>query len=419
MDDGPGLSSLLLMAVLILLSALFSATETAFSSLNRNRLKVLENQGNKRAKSTLLLLEDFDAILSSVLIGNNIVNITLASVATVFFIQMMGDIGSTVSTAVITVLVLIFGEVTPKSLAKENAERFALFVTPFVSFLNKIMLPFNKLMGIWRKFVGKLIRSKEDDKTISDDELLSILDEATDQGGIDSMESTLIRNAIEFSDVKVADILVPRTQIVAVHKDDSIEDIAEAFLESEFSRLPVYDENLDDIIGIIHYKDFMSQKHKEDFKLAKCIQPALFISEGKSIHDVLQTLQKSKRHIAIVADEYGGTMGLITMEDILEELVGEIFDESDEVLEMISKLDDKTFLVKTSAEVDKVFAYFNIDEKTEFNTVGGWINDRLNAIPEPGDGFSGKNYSVLVTKADSYKALEMKLTLKVKETSEN
>lgn len=412
MDDGTSASRLIIMAVLILLSGFFSATETAFSSLNRTKLRVLENQGNKRATATLKLLENFDTILSSVLIGNNIVNITLASVATVFFIQIFGDAGTTISTVIITVLVLIFGEVTPKSLAKEHAEKFALFVTPTVILLNRIMLPLNKLFGLWRMLVSKLVKSDSSDKAISDDELLSMLDEATDQGGIDSMESALIRNAIEFSDVKVGDILVPRTQIVAVHKDDSIEDIAEAFLESEFSRLPVYDENLDDIIGVIHYKDFISLKESAGGKLEDCIQPALFISAGKNIHDVLQTLQKNKRHIAIVADEYGGTMGIITMEDILEELVGEIFDESDEMPEMIQKLDERNYMINTSAEVDKVFAYFNIHEETEANTVSGWINERLNAIPKPGDGFSGKNYHVLVTEADSYRASEIKLNLK-------
>ncbi len=415
MGDDTGASSLLIMAVLLLLSAFFSATETAFSSLNRTRLKVLENQGNKRASATLALLENYDTILSSVLIGNNIVNIGLASVATVFFIHLMGDIGTSISTAVITVVVLIFGEVTPKSLAKEHAEKFALFVTPTVRLLNKILTPLNKLFGYWRLLIGKLFKSDVNDRTISDDELLTILDEATDQGGIDTMESTLIRNAIEFSDVKVGDILVPRTQIVAVHKDDSLDDIIEAFMESEFSRLPVYEENLDDIIGIIHYKDLMSLKQRGGTNISECIQPALFISAGKNIHDVLQTLQKNKRHIAIVADEYGGTMGLITMEDILEELVGEIFDETDEIPEMIQKLDEHTYLVSTSAEVEKIFPYFNIKEDTDAITVSGWINEKLNAIPQAGDGFHGRNYHVLVTEADAYRALEIKLTVKNKE----
>ncbi len=412
MDDSIGFSSILIMAVLILLSGFFSATETAFSSLNKSKLRVLENQGNKRATKTLALLDDFDSILSVVLVGNNIVNIALASISTLFFIQLVGRHGSTLSTIVITILVLVFGEITPKSLAKENAEKLALFVTPTIQFLNKVLTPVTKLFQWWKHAIAKLFHNEDNDNTISDDELLSILDEATDQGGIDSMESTLIRNAIEFNDVKVSDILVPRTQIKAIHKDDSIEEITKVFVETEFSRLPVYDESLDDIIGTLHYKDFMSHVRIQKQALVNYIQPAMFISAGKNIHDVLQTLQKNKRHIAIVADEYGGTMGIVTMEDILEELVGEIFDETDEIQEKISQIDDKNYLINTSAEIDDIFAYFNIEEETEANTVGGWINEKLNAIPKVGDHFANDVYEVLVTKADVKRALEIKLSLK-------
>lgn len=412
MDDGHSISTIFIMIVLVALSGFFSATETAFTSINKNKLKVMENQGNRRAKQTLKLFDNYGFMLSTVLVGNNIVNITLASMGTIFFVNLLGNNGSMVSTIVITIAVLIFGEITPKSFAKEKPEALAMAFTPVISFLNKVFYPINCLFDKWKVFISKLIKHDVSNNAITDDEILSILDEATYQGGIDSVESDLIRNAIEFSDRRISDILVPRTQIKAVHKDDSVEEITEAFLESEFSRLPVYDENLDDIVGVLHYKDFMSHVRIQHQSVMENVQPALFIAPGRKIHDVLQTLQKNKRHIAIVTDEYGGTMGLITMEDILEELVGEIFDETDEVDELVSKIDDKTYIVSTSAELDDIFDYFDIDEQSDSNTLSGWINEKLNAIPRVGDKFENDKISLIVTEADQNRALMVKIIKK-------
>lgn len=412
MDDGHSIGTILIMLLLVVLSAGFSAAETAFTSLNKNRLKVMEKQGNRRAKQALKLFDNYNTLLSTVLVGNNIVNITLAGMSTMLFIGFMGPKGSTVSTIVITIIVLVFCEVSPKSFAKERAESVALALTPAIIFLNKLFYPINWLFEKWKILLSKKIKHETLPLGTTDDEILSILDEATDQGSIDSVESDLIRNAIEFNDRRISDILVPRTQIKAVNKDASIEEITEVFMESEFSRLPVYEENLDDIIGVLHYKDFMSHVRIQHENVIDNIQPVLFVAPGRRIHDVLQTLQKTKRHIAIVTDEYGGTMGLITMEDILEELVGEIFDETDEVDELISKIDEKTYIVSTSVELDDFFEYFGITEESDSNTLSGWINEKLNAIPKVGDKFETDKISVLVIQADVNRAIQVKITKK-------
>ncbi|MDY6127514.1 hemolysin family protein [Anaerococcus sp.] len=412
MDDGHSIGTILIMLLLVVLSAGFSAAETAFTSLNKNRLKVMEKQGNRRAKQALKLFDNYSSLLSTVLVGNNIVNITLAGMSTLLFIDLIGPNGSTVSTIVITIIVLVFCEVSPKSFAKERAESVALALTPALIFLNKLFYPINWLFEKWKLLLSRKIKHETLPLGTTDDEILSILDEATDQGSIDSIESDLIRNAIEFNDRRISDILVPRTQIKAINRDASIEEITEVFMESEFSRLPVYDENLDDIIGVLHYKDFMSHVRIQHESVIDNIQPVLFVAPGRRIHDVLQTLQKNKRHIAIVTDEYGGTMGLITMEDILEELVGEIFDETDEVDELISKIDEKTYIVSTSVELDDFFEYFGIVEESDSNTLSGWINEKLNAIPKVGDRFETDKISVLVIQADVNRAIQAKITKK-------
>lgn len=412
MDDGHSIGTILILLLLVVLSAGFSAAETAFTSLNKNRLKVMEKQGNRRAKQALKLFDNYSSLLSTVLVGNNIVNITLAGMSTLLFIEFMGAKGSTVSTIVITIIVLIFCEISPKSFAKERAESVALALTPALIFLNKLFYPINWLFEKWKLLLSRKIKHETLPLGTTDDEILSILDEATDQGSIDSVESDLIRNAIEFNDRRISDILVPRTQIKAINRDASIEEITEVFMESEFSRLPVYDENLDDIIGVLHYKDFMSHVRIQHESVIDNIQPVLFVAPGRRIHDVLQTLQKNKRHIAIVTDEYGGTMGLITMEDILEELVGEIFDETDEVDELISKIDEKTYIVSTSVELDDFFEYFGIVEESDSNTLSGWINEKLNAIPKVGDRFETDKINVLVIQADVNRAIQAKITKK-------
>ena len=295
-------TSVLIIIFCVLFSGYFSATETAFSSLNRIRVKNLAEKGDKKAKLVLDLLENFDSLLSTILIGNNIVNIACASVATLLFVKLLGEEqGPSVATIVITIVVLIFGEVTPKSIAKENPEKFAMFAAPFLNVLMIILTPFNFLFIQWKKLISKIFHT-ENDYSITEEELLTIVEEAEQEGRIDEQESSLIRSAIEFSEQEAIDILTPRIDIVGVSHDATKEEIAQIFEETNYSRLPVYKESIDHIIGILYQKDFYNLDDEET-SFEHIIRPAMFITESKKIGELLQELQQKKSHIAIVLDE--------------------------------------------------------------------------------------------------------------------
>jgi len=404
---------ILVMIALVTMSAYFSATETAFSSLNRIRLKNMAENGNKRAASTLKLSERFDRLLSTILVGNNIVNIAVTSIATVYFTKLLGDAaGPTVATAVITVLVLIFGEISPKSLAKESPEKFAMFSAPIMKLLMWVLTPVNFLFSLWKKLLNKIIRS-DNSPSITEEELLTIVEEAKEDGGIDESDSELIRSAIEFHDLQAVDIFTPRVDIEAVQQDADRDAIAAKFSQTGFSRLPVYDETIDDIVGIIHLKDFYVKVYHQGYPLSEIIKPAVFITRSMKIKDLLRLLQKEKAHMAVIADEYGGTQGIVTMEDILEELVGDIWDEHDEVVEEFEKLGDNTYRIVCSANLDEMFELFDkkADEETDMTTVSGWVMERLGKIPDEGDSFAWENLSVTVTKTDGRRVLEIEVVI--------
>ncbi len=416
MDSSDSIGIILAMMLLIMMSAYFSATETAFSSLNRIRMKNAAENGDKRAALVLSLAEQFDKLLSTILVGNNIVNIGLSSIATVFFIKLLGDVsGPTVATVVITVLVLIFGEISPKSLAKESPEKFAAFSAPIMRVLMWILTPINVLFSLWKKLLGKIIRT-DNSPSITEEELLTIVEEAEQDGGIDESESELIRSAIEFNDLQAVDIFTPRVDIEAVEVDDDKQTIADTFTETGYSRLPVYDETIDNIVGIIHLKDFYAQIYTTDAPLASIIKPAVYITRSMKIYDLLRLLQREKAHMAVIADEYGGTVGIVTMEDILEELVGEIWDEHDEVVEEMEKLDDGTYRIVCSAAIDDLAELFDIetDPESDITTVSGWVMECLGRIPKEGDTFSSDGLFVTVTKTDARRVLE--ITVKKEET---
>ncbi len=408
-SDSNSIGIILFMIVLIAMSGYFSATETAFSSFNRIRLKNMAENGNKRAKLVLELAEQYDKLLSTILVGNNIVNIGVSSIATVLFIALLGDaLGPTVATAVITVVVLIFGEISPKSLAKENPEKFAMFSAPIMRVLMWILTPINFLFSQWKKLLSLLIRS-DDTPSITEEELLTIVEEAEQDGGIDESESELIRSAIEFNDLLAVDIFTPRVDVEGVEVTDDKQTIADTFAKTGFSRLPVYDDTLDDIVGIIHLKDFYAQVYASDAPLSTIIKPAVFITRSMKIYDLLRLLQREKAHMAVIADEYGGTVGIVTMEDILEELVGEIWDEHDEVIEEIEKLDDSTYRIMCSAGLDDLCELFDLktDEESDVTTVSGWVMECLGRIPNEGDTFESDGLFVTVTKTDGRRVAEI------------
>lgn len=395
--------SLAIIAVSIILSAYFSATETAFSSLNRIRVKNMAEKGDRRARLVMRLSENYDSLLSTILIGNNIVNIASASLATVLFVKWLGEeAGPSVSTAVTTVVVLIFGEVTPKSIAKESPEKFAMFSAPFLSALMVLLTPFNFLFGQWKKLLSVLIKST-DESGITEEELLSIVEEAKQDGGIDEQENMLIRSALEFTEQEAVDILTPRIHITAVSTQAAKEEIARIFVDTAYSRLPVFEDSIDHIVGILYQKDFYNYVYYGDREIHDVIRPALFIPQNKKIGVLLKELQSKKIHIAVVLDEYGGTVGIITLEDILEELVGEIWDEYDEVSPEMEQKSETEYVVSGGANLEKVFEALHIeaaDGEMQSGIVNGWIMDELGRVPETADCFPYKGYRVTVLEMD-------------------
>lgn len=402
-------TSLIIIVICIVMSAYFSATETAFSSLNRIRIKNLAEKGNQRAALVMRLSERYDSLLSTILIGNNIVNIATASVATLLFVRMLGEEnGPSVSTAVTTVVVLIFGEISPKSIAKESPEKFAMLSAPILHVFMILLTPFNFLFGLWKKLLSRIFRSEED-AAITEDELLTIVDEVELAGGIDEQEGTLIRSAIEFSELEARDVLTPRVDLTAVPADACKENIAAVFTETGFSRIPVYEGDIDHIIGVLYLKDFYNYVYHTDREVSSIIRPALYIAEGKLIGNLLKELQKQKSHIAVVVDEFGGTVGIVTMEDILEELVGEIWDEHDEVVEEIHCISECDYEVLGSANVQKLFEQMDIQEEMDVVTVSGWVIEELGHVPEKDESFDWKILHVSVLEMDGRRVKRVRI----------
>ena len=407
--------SIIAIVVLVTFSAYFSATETAFTSLNKIRLKNMAGDGDKKAKDVLEISDNYDNLLSTILVGNNLVNIAISSIATVMFLELYPKYGATIATAVATVIVLIFGEISPKSLAKESPERFAMFSAPIIRFFMLILKPINWIFSCWKKLIAKLFNA-DGIRPITEDELLTMVEEAQTEGGIDEGQSELIQNAIEFNDLEAWDVLTPRVDIKAIEIDEDEDEIAELFLETGFSRLPVYEDDLDNIIGVLNQKDFHNYIKGGRASVSEYIKPVIFVAGSMRIAQLLKRLQTVKTHIAIIVDEYGGTYGLVTMEDIIEELVGEIYDEHDAVaLQDIVQQQDGSYRVLCSTNIDKMFDYFDIDEEVDATTVNGRVILQIDKLPEVGDSFvyiaDNKEFDVAVTKADERKALEINMTV--------
>ncbi len=390
------INSIIAMAACVIMSGYFSATETAFLSMNKTRLKAMSENGNRKAALALQLSNNYDRLISTILIGNNIVNIAIASIGAVLFGELLGaEMGATVSTAVVTVVVLIFGEITPKSVAKDYPESFAMFSAPILRVIIWIFTPLNFLFSNWKKLVSKLFRSRGESK-MSQEELLLLLDEVQQEGAINESEGTLLKNAVEFSDLEVQDILTHRVALDAVSIDATKEEVAAMFDKSHFTRLPVYEESLDRIVGIIHQKDFYTGCGITPKELREIITPPLFVHQTEKIDNMLQILRAAKSHIAIVVDEYGGTMGIVTMEDILEELVGEIWDEHDEVEEPFRELGQNCFEVAGSVSMNEFCDFFHISTESESVSVGGWVMDEMEHIPAEGEKFTYENLEITV-----------------------
>ncbi len=412
--DSQSIIYLVIITVCVIMSAYFSATETAFSTFNKIRLKTLAEKGNKKAALALRLEDNYDSLISTILIGNNIVNILSASMGTLLFARIItgnADLAATVSTAVMTLAVLIFGEISPKTIAKNRPESFVLFSAPIINGIRVILTPFNFIFKLWQKLLGKIFKAPED-QGMTEEELISIIEEAEEEGGIDEEESTLIKSAIEFGDLEVGDIFTPRRDITAIPADADKAMIAKIFAESGYSRIPVYEDDLDNVIGILYYKDFYTRAYNKKASIIDIIKPVIYVAVTQPVNELMKELQEKQLHLAIVTDEYGSTAGIVTLEDILEEIVGEIWDEHDEIVEEIKEISETEYIVSGKANTEKVFDIFDIDadEESDMVTVSGWAMEALGKIPEVGDIFEDKGLRVEVLEMDGRRIENVRIT---------
>lgn len=418
MDDPDTAILLAVIIICIILSAYFSSTETAFSSLNKIRLKNLIKNNVKGAELAYDLSEQFDKVLSTILIGNNIVNIVSASLSTIFFTNIMvgnESLAVTTSTAVMTIVVLIFGEITPKTLAKEYPEKFAIFSSPILRFFMIILTPLNFPFKLWKKLLNKIFHFKEPEG-LSDEELITIVEDAEEKGALNEYEGTLIRSAIEFDDCEVIEIFTPRADVVAISKFMPMEEIRMLLTKNGYSRLPVYEKNMDQIVGFIHQKDFHHILHEGEENIESIIKPIYDTIPQAKISEVFRDLQKNKSHIAVVVDEFGSTMGIITVEDIIEELVGDIWDEHDAVSVEFDNVAENKYVVLCSADLEGFFETFKIPYDAEkfdhIQTVSGWVLDEMKRVPKVGDKFTYEDLEIIVSKIDFRRILEIEVFTK-------
>ncbi len=423
MPDG-SVPLLIAIIALVILSGFFSGTETAFSCANRIKLRTLATAGNKKAEKILVLAEEkFDKLISTILVGNNIVNITTATLGTMLFAKLLINSSvdsSLVSTAVITVAVLIFGEITPKFVAKTFPERFAMLFYPIVMFFYYILTPINIIFSGYKWILSKIFKLKADD-VVTEEEILTVIEEAEEDGTIRQEETKLIRSVIEFDDLEVGDILIPRVNIVAVDISESMENIREVFHKEGYSRIPVYKDSVDTIIGTIHQKDFFESYFNKSKNIDDILQNAYYTTEHVKISKLLKQLQKTKVHLAVVLDEYGGTLGIVTLEDILEELVGEIWDEHDEEITYHKQIAENLYTFAGNAPVDEFFEFFNMEsegEKYDASTVSGWVIEILGEIPRVGTKLTHLNLEIEVLKATIRRILSVKVTVKEQDNKE-
>ena len=350
-------------------------------------------------------------MISTILIGNNIVNIATASLATVLFTKLLGSSGVTVSTIVMTILILIFGEISPKSIAKDIPESFAIVSAPLLNAFCIILKPVNSLFCLWKKLISKVFKIQKH-SGITEDEILTIAEEAENEGGINPQQLEIIKSAIELNDQEVIEAFTPRVDMVAIKDSCSKEELLNLFIESGFSRIPVYHDNIDNVIGIINEKDLINiVVNNNSEEISSIIKPLNVIQPHMKLSQLLKVLQNNKSHMALIADEYGGTMGIITLEDILEELVGEIWDEHDKVVNDIEKIAEDEYIVRGNANIEKVLEEFDLEEEFDVNSVNGWVMQQFGKIPKVGESFEYKNLKIVIQKATKRCVLEIRITV--------
>lgn len=408
------LKLLIVMVFFLCCSAFFSAAETAFSAINKTHLRALAEDGNKRAAKTLQLVEDYDKLISTILIGNNIVNIALASTSALLFVNIFKnnqDLGATLSSIFATIAVLIFGEVTPKTITIDRPSKTAMFTTPAIAFFEKLFTPFTFFFSHWKNLIYYFIGKDTSEQKMSQQELMLLFDDVQDSGTIDENEGELLKNALTFNDTEVQEILTHRVDIKAADINATKEEIIKLFDETKLSRLIIYEKNIDKVVGVLHQKDLYVNGAITDKSLQELITKPIFTHPTEKIDDLLRKMQKQKTHLAVIVDEYGGTYGLVTVEDILEELVGDIWDDHDLVENDFTLLTDNTYVVNGKTNFEDFCHHFNLKANSGSTSVAGWVMEMMGKIPAQGDSFTYKNLTVAIEKVNDKRIRKVKVTI--------
>lgn len=400
MDTNLIITYSIIIVILIALSAFCSCSETVFSCASTIRLKRWADEGNKKAKRALQIANNYDKALTAILIMNNVVNLGCSSLATVLFLEISPNYGAAISTGVITLLVLTFGEIIPKCFGKEKCDKLALSISGVLNVTIIILTPFVYLFIGIKKIALKIFSVKGEDSTVTEDELKYIVEEIEEQGVLEKQESEMVRSVLDFDETTVVEVLTPRVDVTALNIEDDHDKIMETIKSQRYSRIPVYEETIDNIIGILHTWDYLDASASgETPNLRELIGPVQFIFQTQNLSSVLTEFRKRRLHMAVVTDEYGGTLGIVTMEDLLEEIVGEIWDEDEEIESNIQKISDRQWRVDGDMELDDMYDLFGMkrnEEDSEFVTVGGFISETLGTIPKKGDSFDFRGLSLTV-----------------------
>ena len=408
--------SYILLVILIALSAFFSASETAYTTVNKIRLQNYVDAGSKKAKTALFIAENYDRTLTTILIGNNIVNIGASSIATLLFVKLFGPSGAAISTAVMTILILIFGEVLPKSFAKESSEKFALAFSRSLRILMTVFWPVVFLF-IQLKKVAKHISPIKEEETpiVTEQELKFIVESIEDEGVLEKQESELVQHALEFDEKTVQEVLTPRVDMTTLDIEDDLQTNIGLVLTERFSRIPVCRGTSDRIIGILHTKDLLEALVRGDaIDLASMVQPAFFVYKTKKLSSLLADFKRNKTHVAIVTDDYGGTVGMVTMEDLLEELVGDIWDEDEEIIRDFVRIDSQHFLISGDLTIRELFDHLDLpfsNLESNHTSCGGWALEALGHIPQAGEAFRFKNMTLTIQEMDDQRVKKLSVYL--------
>lgn len=409
--------------ILIGFSAFFSGTEIAYTSVNKLRLKKLAEEGSKTAALASDISDKFDKMLSSILIGNNLVNIAASSVGAVIAMHLIGGAkGTAVATLVMTVLILIFGEIVPKILAKKHAQNVTLIVAYPLKVLMLILSPAAAVVVAIVKLLSRLWKKDESAPTVTEEELVTIIETVEEEGVIDEHKSELLQSAIEFNDISLNDILTPRTEMVSIDIDDDMDSIIHTATESHYSRIPVYEDNIDNIIGVLYLNRlYKVLADNMDVDIRSLLMEPCFFHKTMKLPAVLNEMRRRQVHLAVVIDEYGGTMGIVTMEDILEEIVGDIWDETDEIKNDYVKVGENTYDVCGDMSVYDFFEQLDVDDRdfeSEYTTVGGWAIEMLQCEPHEGDSYHYKNLYIIVSEMDDMRVTKLTVMFKPVEEEE-